>query len=249
MPVIGLLSLPLSFLLLETWKWALVPQFQPMRAVLFVVVFAVIGAAAAAWRAAQSNRYMLSFVCMALVFAFPAQLNISFTWSRLAAVCLLAAGGVLACRFPRVGLALPVLAMLVIPVENYPRLHNPEVDELARWARASTPAGALFHFPDARRDLYPGIFRAQAVRAIYVDWKSGGQVNYMKSLAEEWWRRWQSMLGAPYRQRPPSDYASLGIDYIVLKAPNSIAGAIPVHANSRYVVYATSRPGSTPPND
>ena len=33
----------------------------------------------------------------------------------------------------------------------------------------------MFLFPDVGHDLYPGIFRALSERALYVDWKSGGQ--------------------------------------------------------------------------
>ncbi len=38
LPLLGMLSMPASWLLLEHWKWLLVPQFQPMRALLFVAV-------------------------------------------------------------------------------------------------------------------------------------------------------------------------------------------------------------------
>ena len=38
MPLIGLLSLPASYLLLEKLKWGLIPQLQPARALLFVTL-------------------------------------------------------------------------------------------------------------------------------------------------------------------------------------------------------------------
>ena len=135
------------------------------------------------------------------------------------------------------------VAMFVIPhygaVVNYPRIHSAELDQMSQWASASTPPDAVFHFPDAGRSLTPGIFRAESTRAIYVDWKSGGQVNYMKSLGEEWWRRWQATLGAGYRPAPMKSYAELGADYVVLQAQNKIAGVQPVMENSGYVVYRT----------
>ena len=58
MPLAGMLSLPLSHLLLEQWKWTVMPQFQPVRALLFVTVFAVVlaSAAGAAPRSAASGR-------------------------------------------------------------------------------------------------------------------------------------------------------------------------------------------------
>ena len=49
----------------------------------------------------------------------------------------------------------------------------------------------MFLFPDAGHSLYPGLFRSEALRAVYVDWKSGGQVNYLKDFAGEWYTRWQ----------------------------------------------------------
>ena len=44
LPILGLASMPASWLLLEHWRWALVPQIQPMRTLLFVaagLLFAV----------------------------------------------------------------------------------------------------------------------------------------------------------------------------------------------------------------
>jgi hypothetical protein len=35
---VGIVSMPLSWLLLEQWKWTLVPQVQPLRALLFVAL-------------------------------------------------------------------------------------------------------------------------------------------------------------------------------------------------------------------
>ena len=95
----------------------------------------------------------------------------------------------------RATLALP---LFLIPgfgkLENYPRLHTPELDELARWAHVSTPKDAVFVFPEAGKGLEPGIFRAKALRAVYVDWKGGSQMNVLKGLGEEWWRRWQAAM-------------------------------------------------------
>ena len=55
MPAIGILSVPLSYILLDQLKWGLIPQFQPARALLFVTAFAVILGAAAAIRAAEQS--------------------------------------------------------------------------------------------------------------------------------------------------------------------------------------------------
>jgi len=74
-----------------------------------------------------------------------------------------------------------------------------------RWEESSTiPActhrswrsfrvGALFHsqdavflFPDAAR-ASPRHIPHEALRAVYVDWKSGGQANYFRDFGDEWW--------------------------------------------------------------
>src|SRR5205085_1567438 len=48
LPLVGLLSLPVSYVLLERMNWALIPQFQPMRALLFVTLTMQVLAAIAA---------------------------------------------------------------------------------------------------------------------------------------------------------------------------------------------------------
>ena len=86
-------------------------------------------------------------------------------------------------------LALPYLA----GVQNYAPLHTAELDDLAQWARGNTPKEALFQFGDAERRPEPGVFRARAKRALYIDWKAGGQVNFMRPFAMLWAERWEAM--------------------------------------------------------
>ena len=50
-------------------------------------------------------------------------------------------------------------------VVNYTPVDSPDLRELIRWARSSTPKEAVFQFADVRRGLQPGILRARAVRA------------------------------------------------------------------------------------
>ena len=57
LPALGMLTMPASFLLLlEHARWALLPQLQPMRCLLFVILFMVLLAAAAGVRAAAARR-------------------------------------------------------------------------------------------------------------------------------------------------------------------------------------------------
>ena len=60
LPLIGALSVPASYLLLEKMKLALLPQFQPMRALLFITVMAGLLAAIAACHAVRQSRYTRS---------------------------------------------------------------------------------------------------------------------------------------------------------------------------------------------
>ena len=113
------------------------------------------------------------------------------------------------------------LTIFAIPwiggVVNYPHLHTPELTQLSNWARVSTPRNAVFLFPDAGRDLTPGIFRSESLRAIYVDWKGGGQVNYLRDFGEDWWFRWQQTVARGFEPADMPRYAAYGVSYIVLR--------------------------------
>jgi hypothetical protein len=69
-----------------------------------------------------------------------------------------------------------------------------------------------------------------------VDWKGGGQVNYLKELGDQWWLRWQLTLGAGYRSADLPKYAALGCRYAVLQTRNRLPRQ-PVFENAEYVVY------------
>jgi hypothetical protein len=121
-------------------------------------------------------------------------------------------------------------------VLNYPRLHTPELAQLSQWARSSTPTDAVFLFPDAAHGLDPGIFRGEALRAVYVDWKGGGQVNYLKGLGEQWWSRWQQTVGAGFQPADLAKYDGLGIQYLVVQERNRLPRPA-AFENSKYIAY------------
>ena len=127
-------------------------------------------------------------------------------------------------------------------VSTHPRLHTPELAQLSSWARASTSRDAVFLFADAGRQLQPGIFRSEALRAVYVDWKGGGQVNYLTDLGEQWWSRWQRVLAAPFNPQNVAYYHALGIDYVVLSPRNRLPDRAPVFGDAGYLVYALQWP-------
>ena len=77
LPLVGMLSLPVSYLLLDEFKWALMPKFQPARAVLFVAIMAAVLAIMAALRAAQSRRIPEALLWGAVAFMIPIQARLS----------------------------------------------------------------------------------------------------------------------------------------------------------------------------
>lgn len=225
LPLLGALSLPLGYVLLDVIKWGLIPQTQPGRAVLFTTLFAGITAAMAAAQAAEARRWLESalwlFIPLATVIHIrPLDLIIPYPWSAslgnhllLATVLALTAALLLSYlqgHAAELGAAVfTVAAMYAIlhigHVNNYPKAHSPEIDALSNWAKSNTPITAMFHFPDAARDQYPAIFRVKSQRAVWVEWKGGGQVNFMESLAHKWWARWDALQKNP--QLPtPSEY-------------------------------------------
>jgi hypothetical protein len=138
------------------------------------------------------------------------------------------------------GVAIPVIALILIPlcgVVNYPQIDKKPVEDLASWAESNTWGGSLFLFPDVGHGLDPGIFRARSRRALWVDWKSGGQVNYFESFANEWWSRWQNTMEGEYSAKRLQGMLDLPVDYFVLQRRNRLAEIKPVYQNWKYVVY------------
>jgi len=245
LPLIGMLSVPISYLLLEKLHWALLPQGQPMRALLFVTVIAQFSAAAAAIFAAELQRYLEAFAWFALAYFVPVNTNVLWLpdWRRALVVALLAAAACLAARFKPALAAVAAVAFFLIPtvggVTTHPNPHTPELAQLSEWARSATPRDAVFLFPDAGRALYPGVFRAEAQRAVYVDWKSGGQINYFPRFAEQWWSRWQQTMAASFDPRDMERYRALGIDYVIVHPAGRLAARSPAFQNDQYLSYKT----------
>ena len=243
LPLLGLVSMPVSWWLLEHWKWALVPQVQPLRMVLFVTLSMQILTAAAGVYAARRRSIGEAMVWFSLAYLPAVQPVIldPFPLRRAAVVVALGVLTALACSAARAFVALSVTlgAFFAIPIlggiVNYPHLHTPELAQLSAWARTSTSRDAVFHFPEARRQLDPGIFRSEALRAVYVDWKGGGQVNYLRDFAELWWFRWQIML-ARFRPADMARYEALGIRYVVLP-PKFRLPRPALFENGKYLVY------------
>jgi hypothetical protein len=255
LPLAGILCVPLSYLLLEMGHFAIIPQFQPARALLYTVAFSSILCGAAGVQAALRKRFFESAGWFLVVIAIPLNvrvfdllrlnsrlsLRVFFIWIGLTAVSALLV------RFARrwwlrpAALIAPVLAIYALPgpahVENFARIDKGPVSELAQWAQKETWGSSMFLFPDAGHDPYPGIFRALSERALYVDWKSGGQVNYFESLADEWYSRFEQTMDGKFTAARLQDMLSLPIDYYVLECKHKIASIKPVFENRQFVVY------------
>jgi hypothetical protein len=264
LPLVGMLSIPVSYLLLERWKWALLPKFQPARAVLFVTAVAVILSMSAALKAATAKRLPEAVLWAIFGIAVPIQPRVTMLlWPdfndalirrRVAIALLLAALAVAAAWFDNrrgvLARTLWVLALLLpfVMIPHYgkvaaaePSVETPELLELCAWAHSNTPKGAVFLFPDAGKALYPGVFRSRALRALYVDWKGGGQVNMVTEFGTEWWRRWQQTVEPGFRPDWLGKYAELGIDYVVVAPKNRLANRAPVFENGRFLVYVAGK--------
>ena len=241
LPVVGLVTMPLSWLLLEHWKWGMVPQVQPMRTLLFGMLAMQFLCAVAGVRAGTRVEALAWF---ALAFLLPLQPQFTgpFEWGRIALSFALGAAAAMAGRWVP---AVAVGAFFVVPwiggVVNYPRQRTAELAQVAQWARANTPHDAMFLFADTPRGLDAGVFRAEALRAVYVDWKGGGQVNYLSDFGEQWWFRWQQTLARKFTPADLPRYQALGVRYVVLRAEHRVPAAPAVFQNSRFVIYDLGR--------
>lgn len=265
LPLVGILSMPASYILLEKMKWSLMPQFQPMRALVYLAVVTGITAAAAGIKAVERGHYLEGFLWLAVAFAIPTEarvlhiltprltsLAIPLIRRRVILVAVLALLACLAIWFESrrkrwAGLMLSgcmLVPFFLLPyygtVNRIMPRNTPEVRELSNWARASTSKEAMFLFPDAGQDPDPSVFRATAIRSVYVDWLSNGQINFSREFTEEWWSRWRKVSALSFDPQNLENYSALGIDYLVLGPAHRITGETPMFENSRFVVYQVS---------
>jgi hypothetical protein len=126
--------------------------------------------------------------------------------------------------------------------------HDPAIEQLATWAENETWGSSMFLFPQAGRQLYPGVFRAQSRRSLWVDWESGRQITYHVQLASDWWSRWRETMRGPLSADHLQKMLSLPIDYYVFQSNCFIASESegrtlpvkPVFLNSEFAVYDAS---------
>jgi uncharacterized protein DUF6798 len=259
LPLTGMLSIPFSYLFYDVGKWAILAKFQPARALLWVSAAAVILSAAVCLKQAGRDRRIESLVFGIFAFMIALEHNVldllppdlgdpvSLRRCLLAVVCggLLSMAGWLHENAGKVELAAWAVA-LVLPFGLLPTfggvvterdMHHAELDEVAAWAARATTVDDVFLFPDTDKGRQPGIFRAKALRPIYVDWKSGGQVNMVLGFAQAWWERYDATLMREFSVMEFPRYRTLGIDYVVVKPENRIPALATVFENPEYLVY------------
>jgi hypothetical protein len=287
---LAVLSLPVSYLLLEKWKWALVLQWQPLRSLLFLQMLTILLALALAMelscrRADSAGASFWAALAIAsaidsrLLFALtPAAagclgrwpiraagiaLAVASAWLRpfgitlwtaplrreLCVVLLLSVllAGAAALHFRSrlggLGVVLAVgSAFFIVPGRAQFRWSgepiNRDLAVLSDWARGSTDGNAVFLFPDSpASSIDPGVFRARAERALYTDWKSGGQINFFRDFARLWGERWRQALAEPFHPEQLVRLRQAGVDYIVLQSAEA-GPALPLAFTSgAYRVY------------
>ncbi len=125
-----------------------------------------------------------------------------------------------------------LIVCALLPFSN-PRpvlIETADLAALAQWAHSHP---GTYAFPESGRSRAPGWFRAVALQPVYVDWKEGGQVNYLPGFGEEWWQRWQATM---HKLLVPERYSALGISYVALPRAEW-PGRAPVFHNDSWTLY------------
>jgi hypothetical protein len=255
LPSLGIISVPVSYMLLEQLRWSLVPQVRPARALLFTVAMTSLACSVAGIQAALRHKSREALLWFAVVFALPLNvrvldlLRIINSKDLLQLVLCVVLAGLLTAfimRFSATKLRPLVLLIPLIAIVAGPRIgrvadrsmtNNEPITEVTSWAENNTWGGSMFLFPDAGRDLYPGIFRAESRRPVWVDWESGSLANYFESFAHDWWERWRQTMEGQFSPARMQGILSLPIDYYVLKRVNQLADVKPVFENREFLVY------------
>jgi hypothetical protein len=110
-------------------------------------------------------------------------------------------------------------------------------ENAARWARDNTWGASMFLFADGGQGLAPGQFRAQATRAVWVDWQTGRLCDSSDLFADEWRRRWQDTMTDGFSDAKIRRLLALPIDYFVVDASHPIAHGKPVFADTHWAIY------------
>ncbi|HZS55496.1 MAG TPA: hypothetical protein VFA65_13940 [Bryobacteraceae bacterium] len=252
LPACGVLSIPVSYLLLDRLHWSFIPQIEPTRWLLFAVCLSSVACLIAGIRAATARKSWEGALWFLVALALPFRTEVLelLRLTRLDALERLAAAVLLACtlalllradrKLMPVSLLTPLLAIALLQLPRFEKADEHQqqtVLDLAEWAKANTWGSSMFLFPDLGRSRAPGLFRARSERALWVDWNSGALVPYFQSFAAMWWDRWQQTMQDGYSVQRLGAALSQPIDYYVLTRANRIEAIKPVFANEEFEVY------------
>ena len=254
MPILGIASVPVAYFLLERMHLMFGSEEQPARALLMTVIFSSMACGMAGFWAAASQRFVEAWLWLLPVLVLPMKAEILdlarvVEWSNLRILLVAAAlAGVVALsigygkgRMRELAVMLPAAAVFAMPflggVQNYPHIDNRSITEVADWARQGTWGSSMFLFPDAGRALYPGVFRAESRRALWVDWKSGCQSDFFESVGVEWLDRWQQAMSGAFTVARLESLLPLPIDYYVVKREHRLAAVKPAFENAEFLAY------------
>ena len=251
----GLLSIPISYALLDLSHFAWVARLQPTRTLLFSAAAAALLFGLAGMRAILRRSASEALGWFFLLFALPAsrglfdflqitdrqrlsQFAIAIALAALTTGLLLSfatsAARVLVLAAPAIG----ALALSQTPgLKPAPIPFLPSIAELAVWADANTWGSSVFLFADSSRAAYPGVFRAESRHALWVDWKSAQGVIYSESAARSWQERWQDTFADNFSTGHLETMLRSPIDYYVLRRQHQLTNARHAFINANFVVY------------
>jgi hypothetical protein len=247
----GIASVFCTYLLVDCAGLAIAAALQPSRMLVFTALFTSFLCALAAMQAATHRRRWETFGWFVLVAALPLNARL-FDFLRIfqaehaarfvlcLAVAALLTWTARSKRLVPIGFLAAILA-LALSINGGRRSLSDEsrssVIELATWAEQNTWGGSLFLFPDAGRELYPGVFRARSRRGLWVDWKSGMLAASFQPVALEWFDRWQASMEGGFSRKRLENMLSLPIDYYVVKSAHRLPGMPTAFRNQEFYVY------------
>lgn len=238
----GLLSLPLSFFLLDEAHFNWIARLQPSRTLLFGALAASLLFALAGMRAMLHRSIREALAWFFLLFLLPATTGMfHFQLTRFTIAIGLAGllTGLLAIRWAVV--AVPVIAAFVLAqapgLLPKPVPFGASMAKMGSWADATTWGSSVFLFPEAGQAKYPGAFRADSRHALWTDWKSAQGVLFSEKAAMLWQQRWSDTMEGGFSTAKLERLLPLPIDYYVLTKQTELAGPKPAFTNRDFVVY------------
>jgi len=241
----GLISIPLSYLLLDLGHLAWAARLQPTRMLLFSVAASALLFALAGMKAMRERLVYEALGWFLLLFSLPISKGI-FEFLRVTPIALALASAAfltgLLLRFATgrlrfLALASPVFTVWLLWHMKERQVTTPSTAELAAWADASTWGSSIFLFPDAGRAAYPSVFRVQSRHGLWVDWATARGVVYSDAVAARWEERWRDTMAGGFSADRIERMLALPIDYYVVRGGHRLQGARQAFSTRDFVVY------------